>query len=124
MVVMALKIIDKKDNKLFDRVDAVLEYESKGATPSRKQLIPEIASALESKPELVSVQKIEQRYGRNKVLVKVRVYSSAGALNKFEPAHLAKRSHKAEPKKEKEEPKQKEAVAKKPGQPAKEEPKE
>ncbi len=88
---MALKVLEKKGNKLFDRVDAALEFESDGSTPSRKQLLPEIASAFDSKPELVSIQKIEQRYGRNSVRVRARIYSSTESLKRFEPAHLAKR---------------------------------
>ncbi|OIO26267.1 hypothetical protein AUJ15_01870 [Candidatus Micrarchaeota archaeon CG1_02_55_41] len=88
---MALKVLEKKENKLFDRIDAVLEFEFGGSTPSRKQLLPEIVSAFDSKPEFVSIQKIEQRYGRNSVKVRARIYSSADSLKRFEPAHLAKR---------------------------------
>ncbi len=97
---MALNVTDKKENKLFNRVEAVLEFESKGATPSRKQLLPEVASALGSKPGLVSITKIEQKYGRNSVTVRAKAYSSPEDLQNFEPSHLAKRAKADAPKEE------------------------
>lgn len=100
---MALKIIKKEDNKLFDRIDAVLEFETKGATPSRNQLTSEIASLLNSKSELVSIQKIEQNYGSNVAVINVRVYSNIEQLKKFEPAHLVKRTKTKESKENKKE---------------------
>ena len=118
---MALKVTDKKENKLFNRVEAVLEYESEGAaTPSRKRLLPEVASALGSKPGLVSITKIEQKYGRNSVTVRARAYSSPEDLQKFEPAYLAKRVKAEAPKEEKKEEAPKEEKAE-PGKEVKEE---
>lgn len=72
---MKLEIVSERDNPLMRRREYWLSAEHLGKeTPSRHEMLPQIAKKLGSKPELTLTDKIFSERGRAKSRVKVLVY--------------------------------------------------
>lgn len=83
-----MKIISEKDNPLLKRKELLIELESKGPTPSRKE-IKEMITANYGTKNFV-IKKIVQKTGTNTVHVKVFIYEN-GYLETYEPKHMIER---------------------------------
>ena len=81
---MQSKILEQKQNPLFHRKEAVVEVESKGATPKRREVLAELSEKLGASEAQIAIAKIDQRFGRHYVTVTARVYDSPDFLKKFE----------------------------------------
>ncbi|MEM4255383.1 MAG: hypothetical protein QXR53_03575 [Candidatus Norongarragalinales archaeon] len=77
-----MKVVEEKENKLFERKEITVEIDTPAGTPSRKQVLEELKKKFQGE---VVVEKIEQKFGSKNVTVKARVYASAEKAASFEP---------------------------------------
>ncbi|MBU0635685.1 30S ribosomal protein S24e [Candidatus Micrarchaeota archaeon] len=85
---MQVKILNKKVNRLLKREEIEFTISDTPTTPSRKKLLQKIAETLNTKPEFVSIQKIEQPFGIQENKAWARVYETREALEQTESKHL------------------------------------
>jgi ribosomal protein S24E len=86
---MKIEIINKKENKLLNRVEVKAKASDFNATPNRKEVIEELAKKLETKIEKIAIKKIGQEYGRKEAVITANVYNSEEELKKTE-THVKK----------------------------------
>lgn len=79
---MQMNVVDEKENKLYARKEIAAEFDSTAGTASRKHVLEELKKKYSGE---VVIEKIEQKFGEKKVLVKARVYASADKATLFEP---------------------------------------
>ena len=80
-----LKMLSQEENKLLERKEIVFEVmHDSNATPSRAELMKEIAQNLKVDPNLMFITKIKPIYGKSCSQVVVRVYKNRAALERFE----------------------------------------
>jgi len=90
---MNLKILQDKDNKLFNRkeVKGLVEADSN----PKKQEAEKIISETFSKPvENIALKKIQGKFGRKTFLISANVYDSPEDKNKTEPKKKIKKQKK------------------------------
>ncbi len=89
---MKISINSKQENPLLNAtmVEATLSYEK--ATPSRPEVVKELAKQLKVKPELVVVRKITTAFGETIASVSAYVYKDEETLRRVEQEWLLKRS--------------------------------
>ena len=81
--------------------------ENKGATPSRQELIKEVAKQFNAKEDLIVIKHIYSQFGENKTKVIVHIYSDKNKMKMFEHKNLLKKHEKKQsPKPEKAEQKE------------------
>lgn len=77
-----MNVIEEHENKLYDRKEVQAEFDTHAGTVSRKQVLQELKKKYGGE---IVVEKIEQKFGEKKVLVKARVYADAVKASEFEP---------------------------------------
>ncbi len=84
MIVLDIKITEKKAQVLLSRtkVHGIVGFEA--ATPSRPDLKKKVAEALKVAEQNVSVTLIDTAFGEKKAKFEAHVYSSPEDLKKFE----------------------------------------
>lgn len=85
-----MEVLSQKQDVLFDRKDVIVSLPSTGPTPSRTDVVEELAKKFGSK-ELICVQSIGQKFGHKNVVVNARIYGSKSSLQRFEPSYLEAR---------------------------------
>lgn len=117
---MKIEIKEQKKNPLLKRQELSVSVENPGkATPSRKEMLPELAKALKSREDLLIIDKIFSVSGRNISEARVLAYSKKEDIPKNK---LEKMKGRMAPKKKAEAPAEAHAPAEgKPGGEAKEE---
>jgi len=102
---MELNIETNETQKLLDRtlVKGKIHFSEK-STPSRMNVIDEIAKQLKVDKKLIVLKEIKTRFGTTTADFEAHIYNSEEFKNKVEPKHLLKRSEiKEAPKEEKKE---------------------
>ncbi|MBU0756821.1 MAG: hypothetical protein KKF44_02040 [Nanoarchaeota archaeon] len=107
---MELELIKEKELPLLSRKRASFWYKESGATPSRKNLIKEIAKRFKANEDLVIIKHIYPQFGSSKAKVLVHIYDDKKKMDFFEhkallKKHVFKEAAKAEPAAEKSEDK-------------------
>lgn len=104
---MDLKINNKFENKLLNRIDLAGEIKFSGATPSNAELTAELAKTSKSTEDLIVVKQILTKFSSQSANFKAVSYKDLAAKNKFEvqTKHLKAQAEK----KAKEEAEKKEA---------------
>ncbi len=101
---MKIEITNKVENPLFDRTEVSFEILQDGPTPSRAEVVKELASMMKADVENVVLHSIIQPFGMKKSFGKARIYKSKEAMS-IEPKHILERTkkslEKAQPKEEK-----------------------
>ncbi|RME55437.1 hypothetical protein D6777_00525 [Candidatus Woesearchaeota archaeon] len=102
MILMKMEVLKEKDVTLMDRrrVTLLVDFEGK-ATPSSASLRKDVASFLKTKPNLISIRHIYQKFGDAKAKVIVHVYKSEDKLKLFEGESAVYKEEKAESSEEK-----------------------
>lgn len=117
-----MEIVDQKKNPLMKREEVVFSLEHKGkATPSRMDMIKEIASKLNVKEDLLIIDRIISAKGNSKSSVKVLTYKKADDIPKGKLDKMKARLEKAKKKAAEAKPEKKPAEAKEEATEAKEE---
>lgn len=78
---MDIEIIEKKENKVFDRTEVNFHclYEGE-ATPKILDVKSKLVALLDSKKDLVVVDNVQPHYGEPKATGYAKVYGSASSL--------------------------------------------
>jgi ribosomal protein S24E len=126
--IMKLEIKSRKQNPLMKREKALAVVEHSGkATPSRKDILKELAKSLKVKEDLIIIERIITRSGKTTSEIKVHVYKKASDIpnHKIEmmKRRLERSSKKEKPPEKPPEPKPEETPQEKPeeAEPQKEE---
>lgn len=120
---MIMEVLKEKDMKLLSRKRLTLLVENKGATPSRQDLVKEIAKKFKTDEELVIIKHIYQQFGKNKTKLMVHIYEDKDKMKIFEHANLLKKHEVKIPEPVKEESAVKVPAQEAPKEALKEEPK-
>ena len=89
-----MELIKENEMKLLSRKRLTLMRENKGATPSRQDLIKEIAKQFNVKEELVIIKHVYSQFGENKTKVIAHIYSDKNKMKFFEHTNLLKKHEK------------------------------
>lgn len=80
---MKIQILEQKKNPLLKREELSVSIEHPGkATPSRREILPELAKVLKSKEELLIIDKIFSVYGRNVSEARILAYKNKNEIPK------------------------------------------
>ncbi len=87
-----VEIEQEKENKLMHRRELNLGVDHEGeGTPSRKVLIDKIASLVNASKNEIVLDKIDTEYGKERSIVKVRVYDDEKFVKEYERDYFQKR---------------------------------
>ena len=89
-----MELIKENEMKLLSRKRLTLMRENKGATPSRQDLIKEVAKQFNAKEDLIIIKHVYSQFGEDKTKVIVHVYSDKNKMKFFEHANLLKKHEK------------------------------
>ncbi len=78
-------------NNVLGRREVTLRFSTQGPTPSRKQVLSLVASALHVPEDRIVIKEIKQEYGETVVVVAANVYDDAAILKRVEYQHYLKR---------------------------------
>ncbi len=88
---MDVKVIEKKENKIFARKEIIAEVSEK-TIPSKTQLREKLSALLNTKPEEIAITKTQTQFGSPKATIFARVYASNEELKKREPKYVRERN--------------------------------
>ncbi len=89
---MKIEILEQKKNPLLKRVEASVSLEHPGkATPSRREILPELARALKSREELLIIDKIFSVPGKGVSRARVLAYGKREEIPKEKIEKMKKR---------------------------------
>jgi ribosomal protein S24E len=91
---MKVNIISKKQNPLLKRKEVTfsVDHAQNGGTPSRVEVSKQLASLLQTKPELVYVKNMETKTGQMLAVGEANVYDSIEQGKLMEPKHVIARN--------------------------------
>lgn len=95
---MKIKIIEKEQNKLLDRLEVKFEVESPNETPKRLDIKAKLAALINYDEKLVIIKGIHQETGLKRSQGVAHAYGTEENLNRVEPAYLIKRNSPQAPK--------------------------
>lgn len=87
---MEIQIINDKTNPILNRRDVSLKVKDK-ATPSRIEVKNKLAALLNSKPELIVVERLNTIYGRQEMIGEACIYQTEERLKQLAHKHLVAR---------------------------------
>jgi len=98
---MELKIKEEKENPFFERKELEIELKHSGdATPSKQELIKELASKYSAPEENILVDYIFTKKGISESIVKVKIYKKNPKIKEKKEKAKPKKEAKPEAKKE------------------------
>jgi small subunit ribosomal protein S24e len=96
---MDIKVIEEKKNPLLQRREVQFSVSHNLGTPSRDEIKAKIAAYLNSKPELVIIERMRSEFGKRETKGYAKIYESMERLKSTETEHIVQRNAKKEPKK-------------------------
>jgi ribosomal protein S24E len=81
---MKLELQKEKELPLLSRKRATFVVEAEGATPSRKELLKEVAKKLNVDEKLVVIKHIYSKFGFSDAKIIANVYKNEADMKKFE----------------------------------------
>lgn len=93
---MEIKLKNRKENPLMEREKIKFEVEHQNSpTPSRAEVMEELASELDVSEDLIVIDKLATLHGRHTASGIVRIYESEEILKELEPDFLSDRTEKS-----------------------------
>lgn len=89
---MKIKVVEKKTNKLLDRLEVHFEVESEAETPKRLEVKSKLSALINHDDNLVIIKGIHQETGIKRSKGVAHAYKTKEALEQVEPAYLIKRN--------------------------------
>lgn len=83
--IMELKILDKKQEPLLSRVKITASVSFDTATPSYKDMMPQIASAAKTQENLVAIRTVKNSFGARKAEITAYAYNDENSKMLIEP---------------------------------------
>jgi small subunit ribosomal protein S24e len=96
---MDIKVLEEKKNPLLQRREVQFSVSHNLGTPSRDEIKAKIAAYLNSKPELVIIERMRSEFGKRETKGYAKIYESMERLKSTETEHIVQRNAKKEPKK-------------------------
>lgn len=90
---MDSKIVEEKQNSLFNRKEIKLLVES-SVNPSKTDSEKLVSEKFSTTPENIAIKKIKGKFGRNTFLITANIYSSKEEKEKTEPKPKKKKEKK------------------------------
>lgn len=87
---MEIQIIKDKTNSLLNRREISLRVKDK-ATPSRIEVKGKLAALLNSKPELIVIERLDTIYGKQELMGTACIYQAEERLKQLAHQHLIAR---------------------------------
>lgn len=98
---MEIKLKNRKENPLMEREEIKFEVEHQNSpTPSRAEVMEELASELDVSEDLILIDKLATLHGRHTASGMARIYESEERLKELEPEFLSDRTEKSKGKSE------------------------
>ena len=88
---MEFETLKERDMELLSRKRYTLMMDNKGATPSRLELVKELAEKYKTNPELIVIKHIYPQYGKRKTKLIVNIYKDKKKMELFEHEDLLKK---------------------------------
>ena len=89
---MEINITKDWDNTLLDRKEITFNISHTGATPSRDEIKNKLVAQLNSRHELVIVDKIRTEYGTQNTTGYAKIYSDVDRANEIENKYVLERN--------------------------------
>ncbi len=107
---MDIELRNRKENPLMEREEIEFEVEHRNSpTPSRSEVMEELASELDVSEDLIIIEKLATLHGKQTASGIARIYEAEERLKELEPGFLSERTEKSKEKaKEAEEPEEEE----------------
>jgi len=96
---MDIKVLEEKNNPLLQRREVKFSVSHNLGTPSRDEIKGKIAAYLNSKPELVIIERMRSQFGKRETHGYAKIYETAERLKSVETEHIIQRNTKKEAKK-------------------------
>ena len=96
---MDIKVLEEKSNPLLQRREIQFSVSHNLGTPSRDEIKGKIAAYLNSKPELVIIERMRSEFGKRETRGYAKIYETAERLKSVETEHIIQRNAKKEVKK-------------------------
>ncbi|MGM5482108.1 MAG: 30S ribosomal protein S24e [Nanobdellota archaeon] len=100
---MEIEITKEKETPLLSRKRITAWAHHEKATPSRKEVLSQLAKKAKTKPELVIIKHIYTRFGETNMKIIAHVYKDRETLEKLERKNLIEKNKPAEKENSKEE---------------------
>ncbi len=95
-----MKLIQEKENKLFNRKELVYETSFSGTTPKKEEIKKSISEISKSSEDLIVIDKIHQVYGAKTARINAKIYKTPEELKKVEVINKKPKKKAEEPKKQ------------------------
>ncbi|MGQ4833497.1 MAG: 30S ribosomal protein S24e [Candidatus Asgardarchaeia archaeon] len=90
---MEIKILEKRDNRLLERLEVKFLVKYPGAaTPSRSDVKKKLVALLNTSDDLLMLIYLKPRTGKHEGIGLAHVYNSRERLEKIEPEYIIKRN--------------------------------
>jgi small subunit ribosomal protein S24e len=100
VISMEIKVLEEKNNPLLQRREVQFSVSHNLGTPSRDEIKSKIAAYLNSKPELVIIERMRSQFGKRETRGYAKIYATAERLKKVETEHIIQRNEKKAAKEE------------------------
>lgn len=97
---MDIKVLEEKNNPLLQRREVKFSVSHNLGTPSREEIKGKLAAYLNSKPELVIIERMRSQFGMRETRGYAKIYETQERLKSVETEHIIQRNTKKEAKKE------------------------
>lgn len=91
---MDIKVLEEKKNPLLQRREVKFSVSHNLGTPSRDEIKGKIAAYLNSKPELVIIERMNSEFGKRETRGYAKIYETAERLKSVETKHIVQRNEK------------------------------
>ncbi|HMK47377.1 MAG TPA: 30S ribosomal protein S24e [Methanocella sp.] len=91
---MEIKVLEEKKNPLLQRREVKFSVSHNLGTPSRQEIKDKIAAYLNSKPELVIIERMRTQFGKRETRGYAKIYETPERLKRVETEHIVQRNEK------------------------------
>ena len=89
---MEIEILEDRKNDLLSRREIKFRIATDGATPSRKEVRKKLLALLDTKDDLLVLDRMETIFGKREVLGYAKVYESPEKVKEIELEHIIERN--------------------------------
>ena len=94
---MDIKVLEQKNNPLLQRREVKFSVSHNLGTPSRDEIKGQIAAHLNSKPELVIIERMRSQFGKRETHGYAKIYETVERMKSVETPHIILRNEKKKP---------------------------
>lgn len=91
---MEVKVLEEKKNPLLQRREVKFSVDHNLGTPSRNEIKEKLAAYLNSKPELIIIERMRSQFGKRETRGYAKIYETAERLKSVETEHIIQRNEK------------------------------